>query len=86
MSTLTGYSANTGAGLRLTIADRNLVKSLHESLLDLYIDKRGDWGYEEMKFALEQFTVDEAQIENLREDRNRELQLIDWFEEISEEN
>lgn len=75
-----------GAGLRLTIADRNLVKSLHESLIDLYIDKRGDWGYEEMKFALEQFTVDEAQIENLREDRNRELQLIDWFEEISEEN
>ena len=75
-----------GAGLQLTIADRNLVKSLHESLIDLYIDKRGDWGYEEMKFALEQFTVNEAQIENLREERNRELQLIDWFEEISDEN
>ena len=75
-----------GSGLRLTVADRNLVKSLHESLIDLYVDKRVDWGYEEMKFALEQFTVDEAQIENLREDRNRELQLIDWFEEISEEN
>lgn len=75
-----------GAGLRLTTADRNLVKSLHESLINLYIDKRGDWGYEEMKFALEQFTVNEAQIENLREDRNRELQLIEWFEEISEEN
>jgi hypothetical protein len=39
-----------------------------------------------MKFALEQFTVDEAQIENLREDRNRELELIDWFEEISEKS
>lgn len=75
-----------GSGLRLTIADRNLVKSLHESLIDLYIDKREDWGYEEMKFALEHFTVDEAQIKNLRQDRNRELQLIDWFEEISEEN
>jgi len=75
-----------GAGLRLTIADRNLVKSLHESLIDLYIDKRNDWGYEEMKFALEQFTVDEAQIGKLREDRNRELQLIDWFEEVSEDN
>lgn len=75
-----------GAGLRLTIADRNLVKNLHETLIDHYIDKRDDWGYEEMKFALEQFTVDEAQIENLRENRNRELQLIDWFEEISEKN
>jgi hypothetical protein len=75
-----------GAGLRLTVVDRNLVKNLHESLIHLYIDKRGDWGYEEMKFALEQFTVDEAQIENLREDRNRELQLIEWFEEISEED
>lgn len=75
-----------GAGLRLTMTDRNLVKSLHESLIDLYIDKRGDWGYEEMKFVLEQFTVDEAQIKNLRKNRNRELQLIDWFEEVSDEN
>jgi hypothetical protein len=75
-----------GSGLRLTVADRNLVKSLHESLIDLYIDKRDEWGYKEMKFALEQFVVNEDQIENLRKDRNRELRLIDWFEEIAEEN
>jgi hypothetical protein len=75
-----------GAGLRLTAADRNLVKTLHESLLNLYIDKRDEWGYEEMKFALEQFTGDEAQIENLRTDRERELELIDWFEKIAEQN
>ncbi|RXK47786.1 hypothetical protein [Halorientalis pallida] len=75
-----------GAGLRLTVADRNLVKSLHESLICLYVDKRGDWGYEEMKFALEQFEVDEDQIENLRKDRTRELRLIDWFEDMAKED
>lgn len=75
-----------GSDLRLTTADRNFVKSLCDSLLEFYIDKRGDWGYKDMKFALQHFTVDEAKIENLRDDRKRELQLIDWFEEISEMN
>lgn len=75
-----------GSDLRLTSADRNFVKSLYDSLLELYMDKRGDWGYDEMKFALRHFTVDEAEIKNLRGNRKRELQLIDWFEEISEIN
>lgn len=75
-----------GAGLRITNADRNLLKSLHESLIDFYIDKRLEWGTREMRFALDQFTIDKGEIQQLRQNREFELELIDWFEEVAELN
>jgi hypothetical protein len=75
-----------GAGLRVTTADRNLVKTLHSSLINHYFDKRDEWKYEEMKFVLDNFTTNEDEIDNLRRVREQELDLIDWFEEIAKLN
>jgi hypothetical protein len=75
-----------GAGLRVTTADRNLVKTLHSTLINHYFDKRDEWEYEEMKFVLDNFTTNEDEIGNLRRVREQELDLIDWFEEIAKLN
>lgn len=75
-----------GAGLRITNADRNLLKTLHESLIDFYIDKRSEWGTDEMRFALDQFTLDRGEIQQLRQKREAELELIKRFEDIADLN
>jgi len=75
-----------GADLRVTIADRNLLKTLLESLIELYIDKREDWDEGDMRFALEKFSIDEQQLAHMRKSRERELNIIEWMDQIREEN
>ncbi len=73
-----------GAGLRVTVPDRNLVKTLLETLIDFYVERRTEWGVEEMKFVLDNFTADNASMEGLRQRREKELDLIDWMENVSD--
>lgn len=74
-----------GANLRITRADRNLVKNLLESLIDHYIDRRTEWSVEDMRFVFQNFSLQENKVKQLRRRRERELQLLDWIDSAREE-
>ncbi|KZN22663.1 hypothetical protein A4G99_19630 [Haladaptatus sp. R4] len=75
-----------GAGLRVTVPDRNLVKTLLESLMNFYLERRTVWSVEDMRFVLDNFTASNAVVEHLRQQREKELELIDWIETIADQN
>jgi len=73
-----------GQESEITKQDKNLVKQLVDGLIDHYIERREEWNVDQMRFSLDEFTIDKDSITVLRQNREEEIEVLDWLEQVSD--